>query len=91
MRNCRHYLVGGRVQGVFYRATTEETARRLGLSGWVRNLSDGRVELVACGEPKKLAELEAWLWEGPAGARVEQITAADLERSLDLTDFRIRY
>jgi acylphosphatase len=70
---CRRYVVSGQVQGVFYRASTEATARRLGLNGWVRNLPDGRVELVACGEEATLKQLEKWLWQGPPHAQVEQV------------------
>ncbi len=79
MNRCRHFLVLGQVQGVFFRATTEATARRLGLTGWVRNLRDGRVELVACGEEARLKELEQWLWQGPPRARVEQVVSDDIE------------
>jgi len=78
MNRCRHFLVSGRVQGVFYRAASESVARRLGLTGWVRNLPDGRVELVACGEETKLKELEQWLWQGPPRARVEQVAVQDV-------------
>lgn len=77
MSVCRRYLVSGRVQGVFYRASTQEQAHALRLTGWVRNLADGRVELVACGEEATLATLERWLWQGPAGAQVESVTVAD--------------
>ena len=78
MNRCRHFLVSGRVQGVFFRAATEAAARRLGVTGWVRNLADGSVELVACGEDAKLSELERWLWQGPSRARVEQVTTQDV-------------
>ncbi len=78
MNLCRRFLVSGRVQGVFYRTSTEAAARRLDLTGWVRNLPDGRVELVACGASAKLEELERWLWQGPPHARVEQVTAQDV-------------
>ncbi len=78
MNRCRRFVVSGQVQGVFYRASTETTARRLDLTGWVRNLADGSVELVACGEEAKLRELEQWLWQGPPHARVEQVTAQDV-------------
>lgn len=88
MNRCRRFLVTGSVQGVFYRASTEATARGLGLSGWVRNRPDGSVELVACGEEATLRELERWLWQGPAQARVQQVTAADVE-SQNFTDFRV--
>jgi acylphosphatase len=68
------YLVEGRVQGVFYRASALEHAQKLGLSGWVRNLPDGRVEVLARGEASGLDQLSAWLWQGPAGARVSAVT-----------------
>ncbi len=78
MNRCRHFLVSGQVQGVFFRASAESTARRLGLTGWVRNLRDGRVELVACGEEAPLKELEQWLWQGPKHARVEQVAVQEV-------------
>jgi acylphosphatase len=64
------FIVEGRVQGVFYRASTQETAAALGLAGWARNLSDGRVEVVASGDPAAVESLAAWLWDGPPGAVV---------------------
>ncbi len=88
MSNCRRYLVAGRVQGVFFRAGTQQTARALGLTGWVRNLADGRVELVACGEAAQLAALERWLWQGPPHARVESVTASDVPGQA-FADFRV--
>lgn len=75
--SCRRFLVSGRVQGVFFRASTCDTARALGVGGWVRNLPDGRVELVACGEPAQLDALTAWLWKGPPHARVDAVTVQD--------------
>lgn len=79
MNHCRRYVVVGRVQGVFYRASAQDTARRLGLSGWVCNRNDGRVELVACGDPERLQELERWLWRGPAHAQVQEVSCEDVE------------
>ena len=70
---CAHFRVRGRVQGVLYRASTEATARRLGLCGWVRNGDDGEVELVACGPALQIDELENWLWRGPANAQVSSV------------------
>ncbi len=79
---CAHFRVCGQVQGVFYRASTEATARRLGLSGWVRNCKnggeDGDVELVACGPAPQLDELEKWLWRGPADARVSSVASTPM-------------
>lgn len=66
-------VVEGRVQGVFYRAATVAQAERLGLAGWVKNLADGRVEVVAAGEPDAIAALVQWLWEGPPAARVDAV------------------
>jgi acylphosphatase len=90
MSQCRRFFVTGSVQGVFYRVATQVTARRLGLSGWVRNLADGNVELVACGEAAKLKELEQWLWQGPPRARVAQVTATDAGPQT-FVDFNISY
>ncbi len=65
-----HYLVSGRVQGVGYRYFTAREARGLGLEGWVRNLPDGRVEVVARGEIGALEALLGRLWQGPPLSRV---------------------
>jgi acylphosphatase len=62
--------VQGRVQGVFYRAATAERANALGVDGWVRNLADGSVEVVASGDPAALESLAEWLWQGPPAAAV---------------------
>ena len=89
MNRCRHFLVSGRVQGVFFRAETEAAARRLGLTGWVSNLADGSAELVACGAEAKLVELERWLRQGPPRARVEQVKSREVELQ-SFSDFSIR-
>jgi acylphosphatase len=79
MSGCRRFVVSGRVQGVFFRAGTQDVARHLGLTGWVRNRSDGCVELIACGEAGALAKLEQWLWQGPPQARVARVEAGDVD------------
>lgn len=66
-------VVSGRVQGVFFRASTRAEALRLGLEGSARNLADGRVEVIARGPDEALRELERWLWQGPPAARVEDV------------------
>ncbi len=73
---CNTYLVAGRVQGVFYRASAREQAHKLGLRGWVRNLPDGRVETYACGDCDRVAEYELWLRSGPRIAKVSTIESA---------------
>jgi len=68
-----HLIISGRVQGVGFRAHTQREAERLGLNGWVRNLPDGRVELVAEGEPAPVNQLVDWCRSGPARARVADV------------------
>ena len=73
------FFVSGRVQGVFFRASTREQALALKLDGYARNLPDGRVEVLAAGDSAALETLARWLERGPPAARVEQVTrvAAD--------------
>lgn len=73
MTGAARLRVRGRVQGVFFRKTTEETANSLGLSGWVRNMPDGSVEAFACGERNKVEALIEWCGKGPSGARVDAV------------------
>lgn len=68
------FLVAGRVQGVFFRASTRAEAERLGVRGWVRNLADGRVEVLAqCADAAALDALASWLQRGPPQARVDAV------------------
>lgn len=73
-----HCYVSGRVQGVFFRAATREQARLLGLTGWVRNLPDGRVEVQAFGEEELLKSLRQWLKRGPDLALVLKLECETL-------------
>ncbi|MGH7338105.1 MAG: acylphosphatase [Myxococcota bacterium] len=66
-------LVAGRVQGVYYRSATAQRAQALALRGWVKNLADGRVEVVASGDATAIAALTRWLWQGPPAARVDAV------------------
>ncbi len=83
-------LISGRVQGVFYRATCRDQAATRGLSGWVRNLSDGRVEALLQGQPGKVEDMIQWCYRGPDGARVSGIDVAYEEAADDLAGFGIR-
>jgi acylphosphatase len=83
---CRRSFVSGRVQGVFYRATCVRKAESLGLTGYARNLPDGRVEVLACGESAPVEHFIAWLWEGSPASKVTAVdtseaAAADAPRS----------
>ena len=76
MSEVAKIYVQGRVQGVGYRYATVQTAKNLGLSGWVRNCQDGRVEVEVTGSPAKIEALLAWCGEGPPMARVEKVEVA---------------
>ncbi|MGD0074029.1 MAG: acylphosphatase [Candidatus Binataceae bacterium] len=85
-----HILVSGRVQGVCFRGATIDEAQGLGLTGWVRNRPDGRVEIVAEGKRANLEMLEAWAHRGPRMARVDQVETTLLEFRDEFEDFRVR-
>ena len=72
-RICLHGYVSGKVQGVCFRQSNQEEADRLDLDGWVRNLADGRVEVLFEGEEGAVRELAAWLEQGPSGAKVDAV------------------
>ena len=73
------FLVGGRVQGVWFRAGTRDEASRLGLRGHARNLADGRVEVLAVGDADAIAQLADWLRHGPPLARVDSVERHDAD------------
>lgn len=75
---ARRYLIAGRVQGVGFRFFAEDAARREGLSGWVRNRADGRVETLAEGEAEAVERFERSLDQGPRGARVDAVEREEL-------------
>ncbi|MGH8086578.1 MAG: acylphosphatase [Lysobacter sp.] len=71
--SAARFLVSGKVQGVFFRASTREQAIALGLRGYARNLDDGRVEVLAAGDDAAIETLADWLQHGPPSARVERV------------------
>lgn len=84
------FFISGRVQGVFFRASTRAEAQRLGIKGWARNLADGRVEVLAQSEdPAALERFAVWLQHGPPQARVESTERQTADASL-LRGFDIR-
>ena len=84
---CARFIVSGKVQGVFFRASARDQAQRLDLSGHAKNLADGSVEVIACGDAANIAALERWLQTGPAAARVESVSRF-LETKIPLHGFR---
>jgi acylphosphatase len=76
---AKHLIISGRVQGVGYRASMIDQARRLGVTGWVRNRRDGSVEAVVDGDAVALASIVAWAKRGPPGALVAEVTVENAE------------
>jgi acylphosphatase len=70
---CARFIVSGKVQGVFFRASAREQAQRLDITGHAKNLDDGTVEVVACGDAANIEALERWLQKGPAAAHVDRV------------------
>jgi acylphosphatase len=88
MKQCIRCLISGRVQGVFFRVSARSEATRLDITGHATNLSDGRVEVLACGEPDALEAMKDWLEHGPPGGRVDRVECQPV--SVDAPDnFRV--
>lgn len=90
MSECLHIVVKGRVQGVYFRAYTQKQAVKLNLSGFVRNLADGNVEIVAGGSPEDLQKLVAWCHKGPVLAKVGAVIANPYHGGEHFEGFEIR-
>ena len=76
---ARRCLVSGRVQGVYYRASAQQRARAAGIAGHARNLDDGRVEVLVCGDEGTVREFIDWLWIGPSAAKVTEVIVEVIE------------
>jgi acylphosphatase len=74
---CKKALVGGRVQGVYYRATAQRRAQQLGIGGYARNLPDGRVEVLAWGDEQAVEAFVTWLWIGSSASKVTSVEVLD--------------
>lgn len=87
---CKHCFVSGRVQGVFYRASAGQRARELKVTGYARNLADGRVEVLACGAPAAVDALCDWLWHGPPAAKVSEVVVREVQCTEIPSEFTTR-
>lgn len=72
-RECRLFLIAGRVQGVWFRESTRRQAQPLGITGYAKNMADGSVQVLACGEAASLDRLAEWLKQGPPMAQVDRL------------------
>ena len=86
-----HIFVTGRVQGVFFRQSTKVMAIKNNVKGWVRNLDDGRVEIVAEGETQDIDNLAHWCKTGPANSRVDEFELSEENISDEFENFEVRY
>ena len=86
---AKRFVVSGRVQGVGYRFHARDAATREGLGGFIRNLSDGRVEVEAEGEREAMHRFERTLWQGPPAGRVDAVAVGDLTPRASAPVFRI--
>ncbi len=82
--------VSGRVQGVYFRMFTQKKAKQLDIKGFVRNLPDGRVEIIAEADHVSIEQLKQWCHKGPITARVDQVDMIELEVDEAFTSFEIR-
>src|SRR4029077_19901366 len=82
-------IVRGRVTGVFFRAAAQREARRLGITGWVKNRADGSIEMVAEGEEEAIKEIVSWAHHGPSAARVDNVDVRWRGYTGEFSDFRI--
>lgn len=85
-----HFIISGRVQGVWFRASARDRAIALGLRGHARNLPDGRVEVLAVGDPDAIEQLAQWLRYGPPMARVEELERFEAKDDVTEAGFEIR-
>jgi len=91
MKTRAHIKVTGRVQGVYFRSTAREVAMEMGITGWVRNVPDGSVEIVAEGEKEKIEKFIKWCWKGPPLAIVENVEVKWEEYKNEFKSFEVRY
>jgi acylphosphatase len=86
-----HVYISGRVQGVFFRAQTQRSAVGFNLTGWVRNIADGRVEAVFEGDDANVDKMLAWCHIGPPAARVEEVLTEEEPYTGEFRNFNIKY
>lgn len=91
MKEQLHVLISGRVQGVWFRANTQRKAQELGITGWVRNTSDGKVEAIFEGETTQLKNMISWCHKGPQFSQVTNVEIQHKQYTGQYTSFTIKY
>ena len=87
---CKRCVIEGRVQGVFFRAATQQYANQLGVYGWVRNMSDGRVESLVQGDAEQVEKMLDWLWQGSSNSHVTSVQCYD-EKPISTDTFKVTH
>ena len=87
---CKRCVIEGRVQGVFFRAATQQKAQQLGIHGWVRNMPDGRVESLVQGEIDLVEQMMDWLWQGSRYSHVTGVQCYD-EQPISTDTFKVTH
>jgi acylphosphatase len=90
MKSNKHVVISGKVQGVWFRANTKQKAEQLGIKGWVRNTSDGKVEAIFEGDEENISEMINWCRQGPPLAKVEDVKIEEKTPNDDYDTFIIR-
>ncbi len=85
-----HVYIKGKVQGVWFRATTREQAEKLGINGWVRNMNDGRVEALFEGQAENVDKIVDWCHQGSPLANVKDVKVQELEKPVGCSDFKVK-
>ena len=91
MKTCVNVVISGIVQGVWFRASTKDKAKQLGITGWVRNTFKGNVEAVFEGEEELIKEMLKWCEKGPPHARVENVVVKNQDTINGFENFKIKY
>lgn len=91
MKTNVHVMITGRVQGVWFRATTRQKAEQIGITGWVRNTRDGCVEAIFEGEENCVKEMIEWCHRGPPLAKIENVEVKNQSLTNGFDDFSIKY
>jgi acylphosphatase len=91
MKTCVHVLIIGRVQGVWFRASTKQKAEQLGITGWVRNTDGGNVEAVFEGDEKQIQDMIEWCHQGPPLSKVENVEIKNQDPTNSFDDFSIKH
>ena len=85
-----HFVISGKVQGVFFRDTAKRMASQIGIKGWIRNTDDGTIEILAQGSESQLSEFERWCRTGPPVAKIDSVEKEDMECG-ECVCFEVRY